>query len=93
MIHGKRVADPYRWLEDGDSPEVKAWTLAQNRLTEGTLHAISGRTKLKTRLEQLLEIGQISLPTVRRTRTRASRYFYTRRTGKQNQPVLFSRDV
>jgi prolyl oligopeptidase len=92
MIHGKRVADPYRWLEDGDSPEVKAWTLAQNRLTEGMLHAISGRTKLKTRLEQLLEIGQISLPTVRRTRTRASRYFYTRRTGKQNQPVLFSRD-
>jgi prolyl oligopeptidase len=91
VIHGKRVADPYRWLENAENPEVQAWITAQNGLTEGTLHAIEGRAKIKRRLEELLEIGQISLPTVRRTRTGARRYFYTRRTGKQNQPVLFAR--
>jgi len=92
VVHGKRVADPYRWLEAGDSPEVQSWVESQNRLTEQQIGAVAGRAKLKQRLEELLQVGQISLPVVRRSRTGTLRYFYTRRSGKQNQPVLLVRD-
>jgi prolyl oligopeptidase len=42
-LHGVDVADPYRWLEDGDSAEVKAWTASQNERTRAVLDAIPGR--------------------------------------------------
>ena len=88
---GRRVADPYRWLESSDDPEVKAWVAAQNRRTEHTLRALPVWEPLHARITQLLTIGEISLPTVRRG-ARKSRYFHTRRHGHENQPVLLYRD-
>src|SRR6185436_11292756 len=84
--HGIGVADPYRWLED-DSPEVAAWTDAQDRYTREVLDAQPGRDRLRSRLQQLFAIGTLSPPT-----QRGGRYFYERRAGAQEQPVLLVRE-
>ena len=94
-FHGQAIADPYRWLEAGDTPEVAAWTRAQNALTRTTLDRIPGREALAERFWSLSEIGSLGTPTPRPLRTGRKttwRYFYTQRRGKQNQPVLFVRD-
>lgn len=87
VLHGEQVADPYRWLENGDSPDTQAWTAAQNAATRDYLDAVPARRAIRNRLEQLLTIGAISAPTPAR-----GRYFYQRRDGSQNQPVLYVRD-
>ncbi|MFL5330545.1 MAG: prolyl oligopeptidase family serine peptidase [Gemmataceae bacterium] len=87
QLHGQSVPDPYRWLEDSNSSEVKDWTEKQNNLTRIILDQFPGRDKLRTRLDQLLEIGTLSAP-----KPAKGKYFYTRREGKQNQPVLYVRD-
>jgi prolyl oligopeptidase len=86
-IHGVEVHDPYRWLENGDSAEVKAWTAAQNRHLRELLDPVPGRAWLEGRLWQWHETGSLSAP-----HRKGRRLFYTRRTGKQNQPVLYVRD-
>src|SRR5437762_12045919 len=58
-LHGVDVADPYRWLEDADSPEVKAWTEAQNGATRRALDRVPGRAALEKRFWQLYEIGSV----------------------------------
>jgi prolyl oligopeptidase len=85
-LHGEEVSDPYRWLEDGDSPETRDWTDRQNALTQAYLSAAPGRERIGRRLEELLAIGVVSVPTPVR-----GRYFYLRREGRQNQPVLYWR--
>jgi prolyl oligopeptidase len=85
-LHGETIPDPYRWLEDGESPGTQTWTEAQNALTRSYLDAVPGREDLHRRLDQLLAIGAISVPTPAR-----GRYFYQRRDGRQNQPVLYVR--
>ncbi|HLV64234.1 MAG TPA: prolyl oligopeptidase family serine peptidase [Polyangiaceae bacterium] len=90
-IFGASVADPYRWLEDAENPEVSAWIDAQNELTERTLSRVAARSAIRDRIAELLEIGTISLPRVRRTEGGELCFFYTRREGKQNHPVLYVR--
>jgi prolyl oligopeptidase len=94
VLHGQKIADPYRWLEEGDAPEVAAWTEAQNAHTRRVLDAVPGRARLEERLWQLHEIGSLGPPVPRPLPGRRGRwrYFYTRRDGKQNQPVLYVRD-
>ena len=91
-LHGVRIADPYRWLESSDSPEVRAWVDAQNDLTEKALAKVADRDAIHSRLDELMAIGHVSLPTVRRTKNGALRYFFTKREGEQDQPVLLVRD-
>jgi prolyl oligopeptidase len=91
-LFGQSVADPYRWLEDGQSAEVKGWIAEQNSLLERTLGAVPQRAAISARLADLLQIGTLSLPSIRRTTSGGFRYFYTRREGKQNQGVLYVRD-
>jgi prolyl oligopeptidase len=86
ILHGERISDPYRWLEDGQSADTQRWTERQNAFTEAYLASFPGRQKIRSRLEQLLAIGVLTAPTPAR-----SHYFYQRREGKQNQPVLFWR--
>ncbi|MEP6686723.1 MAG: prolyl oligopeptidase family serine peptidase [Gemmatimonadales bacterium] len=86
-LHGETIPDPYRWLEDGDSPETRDWTEAQNARTERYLARVPGREAIRRRLDELLAIGAISVPTPAH-----GRYFYQRREGRQNQPVLYVRD-
>jgi len=86
-LHGERIPDPYRWLEDGESAETRSWTSEQNRFTRDYLDGVPARPFIRARLEQLLKIGALSAPTPAR-----GRYFYQRREGTQNQPVLYVRD-
>jgi prolyl oligopeptidase len=65
VLHGVNVPDPYRWLEDGDSAEVKSWTETQNAHTRKILDAIGGREALKSEVTDLLQIGFVSAPTIR----------------------------
>ncbi|HEV8176626.1 MAG TPA: hypothetical protein VGP44_02945, partial [Gemmatimonadales bacterium] len=87
VLHGETIADPYRWLEDGSSSATRIWTEQQNAVTEAYLAAAPGRDRIGRRLEELLAIGVLSVPTPKR-----GRYFYLRRDGRQNQPVLYWRD-
>ncbi len=86
VLHGERISDPYRWLENGQSPETQRWTEQQNAFTESYLAGFPGRERIRARLEQLLAIGVLTAPTPAR-----GHYFYQRREGKQNQPVLYWR--
>jgi len=90
-LHGVKVPDPYRWLEDGDSAEVKAWTDTQNAHTRKVIDAIAGRDALKGEVTELLQIGYVSAPAIRRGKN-GLRYFHTKREGAQNQPTLYVRD-
>jgi prolyl oligopeptidase len=90
-IHGVEVRDPYRWLEHGESPEVKAWTDDQNQRMRERLDAVPGRQWLEERLWKWQETGSLGAPVVR-GKGKASLHFYTRRQSKQNQPVLYVRE-
>src|SRR5947209_19410030 len=86
-IQGVEVADPYRWLENGGSDEVRAWTEAQNAYTRSVLGRVPGRDRIRQELERVLRTGTVDAPV-----PRAHRFFYTRRDPQQNQPVLYLRD-
>ncbi len=81
---GTKVVDPYRWLEDETSPEVKAWIDAQNNVTFAYLDKIPYREKLKARLTQLFNYPRISAPF-----RRGDTYFFTKNDGLQNQSVYY----
>jgi prolyl oligopeptidase len=87
LLHGDRIPDPYRWLEDGEGPETRDWTDAQNALTEAYFAESPRRAQIRRRLQELLAIGALGTPTPAH-----GRYFYQRREGSQNQPVLYVRD-
>lgn len=91
-LHGQLVADPYRWLEDDDSEEVRTWTQAQNDLLQDQLSRIGERSRLHARLVELLGIGDVTHPAVRRTGRNAFRYFYRRREAGQDHAILYVRD-
>ncbi|MBI1762386.1 MAG: S9 family peptidase [Acidobacteria bacterium] len=83
--HGTKIADPYRWLEDPDSAESRAWIEAQNKLTFGFLDQIPQRAQLKARLTKLWNYERYSPPV-----KEGGLYFYQKNDGLQNQAVLYS---
>jgi len=83
--HGVKVADPYRWLEDLDSAETRAWVEAENKLSFGFLESIPQRTPIKERLTRLWNYEKYGIPV-----REGNRYFYTRNSGLQNQAVLYT---
>jgi prolyl oligopeptidase len=85
-LHGVPVADPYRWLEDQESPATRAWIAEQNRYTESILGSLPGRGAIHKRLEQLLKIDTIGIPAMR-----GDRYFFSKRLANQNQSVIYMR--
>jgi prolyl oligopeptidase len=86
VLHGETIPDPYRWLENGDAPETRDWTERQNALTERYLAGVPARETIRRRLDELLAIGVLTVPAPAH-----GRYFYQRREGRQNQPVLYVR--
>jgi prolyl oligopeptidase len=85
VYHGVTVADPYRWLENDNSAETKAWVEAQNRLTFSFLDKIPQRDAIQRRLTQLWNYERYGVPS-----QRGGRYFFTKNDGLQNQSVLYT---
>lgn len=82
--HGHKIADPYRWLEDDNSEETKAWVEAENKVTQGYLSAIPFREKIRHRLEELWNYPKYGSP------FREGKYYYFyKNDGLQNQSVLY----
>jgi prolyl oligopeptidase len=86
MLHGVEIADPYRWLEDQQSPETRAWIDAQNKYTQALLDSWPGRAALKQRLTELIKVETIDVPLEWN-----GRYFFKRRAADQDQGVLYMR--
>jgi prolyl oligopeptidase len=86
-LHGHRVADPYRWLEDPDDRRTRAWTQEQDELASASLAALPLRAAFAERLEQLVHAGAVGVPV-----WRAGRAFSTRRDPGQEHAVLRVRE-
>lgn len=84
---GTRVADPYRWLEDIDAPQTRAWLHAESALTRSYLDAIPERAALRARLGVLYDYERISAPS-----HEAHTYVFSQNTGLQNQAVVYVRN-
>ena len=82
-----QIADPYRWLEDANSAETQEFVRAELAYTRGILDPLPGRDRIHQELTELLSIGSIGTPQVG-----GKFYFYIRREGTQNQPVLLVRE-
>jgi prolyl oligopeptidase len=85
-LHGRKIADPFRWLENGDSPETQQFVHDELSYTRSVLDRLAGREALHTRLGELYSVGVLSTPLVY-----GDYYFYRRREGQVNQPVLYVR--
>src|SRR5690606_22356246 len=81
---GTKVVDPYRWLEEYDSPEVGEWVKKQNELTESYLSKIPFREKIRERLTGLWDYEKYWKPFIA-----GGYYFYYKNDGMQNQYVLY----
>jgi len=81
---GTKVPDPYRWLEDDNSPEVTAWVEAENKVTFGYLNQIPYRQQIKERLTKLLNYPKYTAPT-----RRGEYFFFGKNDGLQNQNVQY----
>lgn len=84
VLHGVAVADPFRWLEDADSDETKAWVEAQNAVTAAYLDKIPERAAIARRMTRLWDYEKYGLPY-----REGSRYFFSKNDGLQNQSVLY----
>jgi prolyl oligopeptidase len=85
-VHGDRIPDPYRWLEDQQAPETRAWIETQNKFTAEYLSAFPGRAALARRCAELLKVDGMSAPAVR-----GGNYFFTKRAADQDLPVIAMR--
>ncbi len=84
---GVTVADPYRWLEDANSAETKAFVEAQNKVSFGYLAQIPFLKDIKERLTELFNYERFSAPF-----KEGGKYYYYRNDGLQNQSVLYVQD-
>ncbi|CAG7699270.1 unnamed protein product [Allacma fusca] len=85
--HGTEVVDPYRWLEDPDSEEVKHFVEEQNKVTVPYLESCPVRENIRKRLTDLFNYPKYSCPV-----RRGNRYYYFKNSGLQNQSVVYVQD-
>jgi prolyl oligopeptidase len=86
-LHGVPVTDPYRWLEDQESPRTRAWIAAQTQFARSYLDTIPGRDRVRERICELLDVETYdSLQKV------GNRYFFRKRLPGREQPSIFFRD-
>jgi prolyl oligopeptidase len=84
VMLGVTVTDPYRWLEDQNSPETRAWIDAQNAYTHALLDSYPGKTRLQQRTTELLKVGSIHLPIERN-----GRYFFRKHAADQDLYLIY----
>ena len=83
VLHGVEVADPYRWMENGDDPATVAWVAAQNKRTDQALGSVPTRERWHERLSALVAVPQTTV-----LARRGDRLFVFHRSGTQDQPAL-----
>ncbi|MEH6702222.1 prolyl oligopeptidase family serine peptidase [Parasphingorhabdus sp.] len=86
---GEYISDPYRWLENDvrEDPEVADWVKAQNAVTDAYLETLPGRDSLAQSMKELFDYDDLGIPV-----EAGGKYFYERKSGGQNQAVLYVRD-
>src|SRR5271165_4292401 len=82
---GAKVPDPYRWLEDSDSPDTQEWVRAENEITSAYLEKLADRETFKARLTELLNYPRYTVPN-----WEGHRYLYRKNDGLQNQSVIYT---
>lgn len=82
--HGTQVADPFRWLEDDNADDTKAWVSSQNETTFGYLEQIPFRQAIEDRLTELVNYPRLSSPF-----RVGEYYFFSKNDGLQNQAVIY----
>ncbi|MBK8013648.1 MAG: S9 family peptidase [Deltaproteobacteria bacterium] len=87
-LHGVEVADPYRWLEDVNAPEVKAWVAAHDAKARNALAKLPGRSTYLKRLHALTYIDSESPPVIRNQRA-----FFSRKAATSEKPIYYWRSV
>ena len=87
QLHGVAIADPYRWLEDGESAEVKAWADGQDAHARAIINDVKHHQLLTDRFSSLLYVDSISTPVARQ-----GRLFYMRRPKGAEKSFLAWRD-
>ena len=85
-LHSVVIEDPYRWLEDQESPETRAWIAGQNEYTQSLLGTLPGRERIREEIERLMRTDDIGIP-----KHRNGRYFFERRLADEDLDVIYMR--
>ena len=85
-IHGTTLTDPYRWLEDGKSPETRAWIGEQMKYTDQYLSQVKIRPEIVKELTRLERVESYSIPI-----ERGGNYFFKKRLADENQGSIYVR--
>ena len=86
VLHGVEIIDPYRWLEEQDSPETRAWIDAQNKYTHSLLDNLPSRPLIQKRLSELLRVDTVSTPF-----EQGGRYFLFKKRAEDDLSILYIR--
>jgi len=86
VLHGVEIIDPYRWLEEQDSPETRAWIDAQNKYTHSLLDELPSRPLIQKRLSELLRVDTVSPPF-----EYGGRYFLFKKRAEDDLSILYVR--
>jgi prolyl oligopeptidase len=88
ILHGIKVTDPYRWLEDQNSPRTRKWLEEQAVYTRAYFGAIPDRERIRMRVRELLALKEI----ISEPWNVGDRYFFLKRQKDRDQPVILMRD-
>src|SRR6266481_3083698 len=86
MLHGVPITDPYRWLEDQESPQTREWLAAQTEFARAYLDAIPGRERIRERIRELLDVE--THDSIQRV---SNKYVFRKRACGQEQPCIYLR--
>src|SRR6202050_3749370 len=86
-LHGVEITDPYRWLEDQNSPRTRAWIEEQTAYARSYLDAIPGREQIRQRVRELLAFKEV----ISEPWNVGDRHFFLKREEDREQPVIAMR--
>lgn len=87
VLHGVPVTDPYRWLEEQDSPRTREWIREQTRYARSYLENVPGRERIRERIREFLSPETCESPL-----KAGNRYFFRKRLAGQEQPCIYLRE-
>jgi prolyl oligopeptidase len=88
VLHGVEITDPYRWLEDQNSPRTRKWLEEQGVYARAYFDAIPDRGRIRTRVRELLAQKEV----ISEPWSVGNRYFFLKRQDDREQPVIVMRD-